>query len=142
MKSVSPTATTYYSPISDSNQYSANLVRELNCQNITLRYSKQRYIRSWLSECWCIWSIAYSYIQILFVFCCFWTLVKEARQAKDCYYTKKMNQASHYNFWVVQILGNAQWYILKYRILLPIWVHFLARILLLKVIYGLFGGWL
>ena len=32
----------------------------------------------------------------------------------------------------------AQWYIFKRRILLPIWVHFWARILLLKVIYGLF----
>ena len=29
-----------------------------------------------------------------------------SRQARDHYYTKKMNQASHYNFRVVQILGN------------------------------------
>ena len=35
-------------------------------------------------------------------------------------------------------LVNTQWYIFKRRILLPIWVHFWARILLLKVIYRLF----
>ena len=35
------------------------------------------------------------------------------------------------------IVCTTQWYILKYCILLPIWVHFWARILLLKVIYGL-----
>ena len=29
-----------------------------------------------------------------------------ARQARDRYYTKKMNQASHYNFRVDQILSN------------------------------------
>ena len=29
-----------------------------------------------------------------------------ARQARDRYYTKKINQTSHYNFRVVQILGN------------------------------------
>ena len=33
---------------------------------------------------------------------------------------------------------TTQWYIFKRRILLPIWVHFLARMLLLKVIYRLF----
>ena len=36
------------------------------------------------------------------------------------------------------VYSATQWYIFKRRILLPIWVLFLARILLLKVIYGLF----
>ena len=36
-----------------------------------------------------------------------------------------------------RFIAYTQWYILKYRILLPIWVHFWDRILRLKVIYGL-----
>ena len=35
-------------------------------------------------------------------------------------------------------MGKTKWYIFKRRILILIWVHFWARILLLKVIYGLF----
>ena len=48
-----------------------------------------------------------------------------------------------FNYIIAYAVGyfrTSQWYILKYCILLPIWVHFWAHILLLKVIYGLFGA--
>ena len=38
-------------------------------------------------------------------------------------------------YFLCERLNNTQWYILKSWILLPIWVHFWARILLLKVIH-------
>ena len=43
-----------------------------------------------------------------------------ARQARGCYYTKKMNQASHYNFSVIQILGNVG-QVKKKSFVEPIW---------------------
>ena len=42
------------------------------------------------------------------------------QQARDCYYTKKMNQASHYNFSVIQILGNVG-QVTKKSFVEPIW---------------------
>ena len=44
----------------------------------------------------------------------------------------------HCAWWFLNF--TTQWYILKSRILLLIWVHFGARMLLLKVIYRIFGA--